>query len=323
MHISRLKRLLLTLSVFALGALSVVASEYSLKAFTVCNEDFELLNHTTNCEEEASERTQWQYEPLRAEVIDKVEELGRSGEVPYVSVFFRDLHSGSRFGVREYEKFVPASLLKLPVMMVLLYQADTKPAILDEQITLQKVYPGDFEIEDPSHTIEPNTSYSIRELMEKMIKYSDNSSAYALLDRINASALQLDSNTFSDLGTWHMMSGTIDNTQMISYANLFSTLYNSSYLSPQASQFALELLTQTTFTEGIVAGVPSDVRVAHKFGVHAQLDEKSDLHDCGIVYHKTSPYVLCILTSGSDLESEIKAIREISAIVYKGVDEWK
>ena len=43
-------------------------------------------------------------------------------------------------------------------------------------------------------------------------------------------------------------------------------LYNSSLLSPVNSVYTLELMMRATFKQGIVAGLPTGVDVAHKFG---------------------------------------------------------
>ncbi len=84
------------------------------------------------------------------------------------------------------------------------------------------------------------------------------------------------------------------------------------------SQLALELLSQTTFREGIAAGVPESERVAHKFG-YAVIQGEGQLHDCGIVYHPKMAYVLCVMTSGTDANQMNAAIVETSKMVYEGI----
>lgn len=164
----------------------------------------------------------------------------------------------------------------------------------------------------------------MRQLLENMITYSDNASTYMLLDKINALGMRHNSNTFADFGTMQLLlSGELDNTRLISLVNIFVALYNANYLSEEASQYALELLSHTAYGDGIAAGVPNDIRVAHKFGVRfaaGQKGARDELHDCGIVYHPSSPYVLCVLTAGADEEVAGAAIRDLSAAVYAGVD---
>lgn len=95
-------------------------------------------------------------------------------------------------------------------------------------------------------------------------------------------------------------------------------------MEPQISQAALQLLSETTFTQGLVAGITSSTTVAHKFGLRVftapQTSENNitqELSDCGIVYTKPNPYFICIMTKGwntADLES---TIADVSRAAYQ------
>ena len=52
------------------------------------------------------------------------------------------------------------------------------------------------------------------------------------------------------------------------YSKVFFALLNATYLNKENSEKALELLSNTDFTQGIVAGVPNNIKVAHKFGIY-------------------------------------------------------
>jgi len=97
-------------------------------------------------------------------------------------------------------------------------------------------------------------------------------------------------------------------------------LYNSSYLNFEMSNKALMLLTQTDFPNGLVAGVPDSVVVAHKFGEQKNGDEQQ-LHDCGIVYYQENPYILCVMTKGYEIPELASIIKEISQQVYNEVKQ--
>ncbi len=76
----------------------------------------------------------------------------------------------------------------------------------------------------------------------------------------------------------------------------------------------------------VVAGVPSTVDVAHKFGERTTLasdtesTETKQLHDCGIVYFPENPYLLCVMTRGTDFKVLEGIISDISRMVYEEVD---
>jgi beta-lactamase class A len=113
------------------------------------------------------------------------------------------------------------------------------------------------------------------------------------------------------------------------FMRFFRILYNASYLWRGNSQRALEMLSNTEFKDGLAAGVPSGTTVAHKFGertvniLNAQTQkstvQKSELHDCGIVYYPESPYGICVMTEGSDFSHMKSAIADISRITYDAV----
>jgi beta-lactamase class A len=155
-----------------------------------------------------------------------------------------------------------------------------------------------------------------------MIVHSDNYSYSLLTHELNHSPGPSAYYTFRDLDVLTMMTAPkADYISIQSYGNLFAILYNTGYLSKEMSQFALELLSETTFNEGLVAGVPKNIRVAHKFGYRTLADQDSQLHDCGIVYHPSMSYVLCIMTSGPNFEDKKSAIADLSRIVYENIAE--
>lgn len=102
---------------------------------------------------------------------------------------------------------------------------------------------------------------------------------------------------------------------------LLRVLYNSSFLSRQHSEFALELLTPSYFPDGLRCHPPTDVVVASKFGFHGsevsgQLHH--ELHECGIIYRPRSLYVICVMTrtDRSSPESLDQLVGEISRIIW-------
>jgi beta-lactamase class A len=155
-----------------------------------------------------------------------------------------------------------------------------------------------------------------------MIVDSDNGAKYTLLQHIDSKALL---HTFSDLNI------QVPNTPhyIISnrlYARFFKILYNATYLDVDMSEKAMELLNETKFNDGITAGVPSGIPVAHKFGQYTGPSEDVnvssawELDDCGVVYYPDKPYLLCVMTRGANLSSLAQVIRAVSEITYNEVD---
>ncbi len=107
------------------------------------------------------------------------------------------------------------------------------------------------------------------------------------------------------------------------YASFFRVLYNASYLNQQNSEHLLSLLSNSDFTKGIRAGVPAGTTVADKFGEFRVSDSDYRLNDCGIVYKPHDPYILCILTRGSDYDALAGTIASISTTVWSALDAQK
>jgi beta-lactamase class A len=112
-------------------------------------------------------------------------------------------------------------------------------------------------------------------------------------------------------------------------AKFYLVLYNGSYLRKTDSEEALEILSKAKYKDGLVAGVPSDVVVSHKYGERkvtiANGDVHNEFHDCGIIYYTKNPYKLCVMTKGQNLEIEkaSKIIAKLSRIVYENVATGK
>ncbi len=114
----------------------------------------------------------------------------------------------------------------------------------------------------------------------------------------------------------------IDFLSVKTYAHIFRVLYSATYLTRELSEKALQILTQTRFSEGIRAGIPSDVTVANKFGERTVQDTDKnvlfrELHDCGIVYAPGHPYLMCVMTKGDNFDKLSKIISDLSSIAYK------
>jgi beta-lactamase class A len=238
-----------------------------------------------------------------------------------VSVYFRELNDGIWFGVGDTERFVPASLRKLPMMIALLKSAERPggAGLLDRLVPfeLSRDYNQDQNIQ-PSDPLAPGRSYPVRQLIERMIVGSDNN-AFTLLARVVDPA-ELD-RVYALLRVQNPRARGDDGFLSVqTYASFFRILYNATYLEKGASEWALELLARAEFRAGLVAGVPPTVPVAHKFG------EKSDpatgqvhLHDCGIVYDPANPYLLCVMSRGRDFAELAATIVAVSRLVHDEV----
>ncbi len=271
-----------------------------------------------------------EYKPLETK-INKI--IGNAGpKVTSVSVYYRELTTGRWFGINEEETYSPASLMKVPIMIAYYKLAESNPSILSEALssTSSLVVTDASEHYKSTQQLSSRQSYSIETLIEAMIKYSDNMATSLLFGHMDGNSFD---DVVSDIGikvpALSQIGGTDDFMTVKEYSYIFRLLYNGTYLSNQLSEQALKLLTQTDFTQGLRGGVPQTIAIAHKFGERTLYDTagkptSEQLHDCGIVYYPSHPYVLCVMTKGTDFDALSTTIQSISKSIYEnGVSPWK
>lgn len=263
------------------------------------------------------------YSDIRDQINSYLNSEIRKKSLYSYSFYFRDMNTGFWFGINENGNFSPSSLFKLPVAIAVYKQVENDPSFLKKQLIYTK------EISDVNVTKQLNAEstlvvgqqYSVNQLVEKMLTLSDNGAKNLLLSAIDKKYLD-------QLLKLVNFSNTVDTTtydiSSQKYANFLRILYGSSYVNEEHSEFILYLLAHSTFKDGIVAGLPTDVQVAHKFGVY-EFPEKVDgkdvltvqLHDCGVVYYGTNPYVFCLMTKGKDDDSLFRVISSVSKMTYE------
>lgn len=246
--------------------------------------------------------------PKIEEFINRAVGQGQAGEV---SVYVRDLTNGPWFGINYREKFSPASLLKIPTMLCYLKLAEKDPSILEKKLTLTRPVDTYAQTIPPEDPIVFGREYTVQNLIERMIVQSDNVAKEMLCMAVGEDALL---EVYHDLG---MDVPRMDDYLTVKdYASFFRIMYNGSYISWRLSEWALGLLLETGMRDGIRAGVSASVPVASKFGERVCADGLVQFHECGIVYFPGSPYILCVMTRGTDLRELEKVVAGISRIIY-------
>jgi beta-lactamase class A len=258
---------------------------------------------------------------FKNELLDMASSIEEKKLVNKMAIYFRDLNNGPVFGLNETEPFIPASLLKVPVMMSYFSYFEEDPTVFTKEITHTKAYEGPqgaIQKIAPDDEIKEGATYSTEELIERMIMYSDNQAVTRLIENIPPKYIR---DLYRILGVDDaVLNGPSGSLSVRQYSSFFRILYNASYLSHKNSEKALQMLTKTRFDQGIVAGVPKGTVVAHKFGESGE-EEEHQIHDCGIVYYPKHPYLLCMMTRGDEIAKLELAIAEISKFVYDKIDE--
>lgn len=258
---------------------------------------------------------------------DKVEDLKNKYGISHISLYYRDMNNGQWIGVDEKEDFSPASLLKVPTMIAFLKSAESNPGVLGQKTVIKNI--DNARVEQNINfegTVKPGEEHTYMEILASMIAKSDNIAAQTILNTTEPSQIK---KVFSSVGVPFVDTKTEPVLRVKDYAGFFRVLYNATYLNREMSELALEILSMSEYKNGLVAGVPSDVTVAHKFGERSivnTIDGKSvvdqtQIHDCGIVYFPKDPYLLCIMTRGDNFTVQEKAIQELSRFIYNELNK--
>lgn len=253
---------------------------------------------------------------LEKELEAFVADAKAAGRVTDAGIYFRELNGGALGGRRVRAEVYARFITKSPPCYCVYQVAERDPSLLSRVI---KYEGGDAGV--PQHYKAPiitTGAYTVEELIRVMLVNSDNNAALLLAQVIGKQDLDY---SYSHLGIETPSLGSDYETSVRTYASFFRILYNATYLDRLASERLLSLLSESTFKEGIVAGVPAGTKVAHKFGERSLEGEGTvQLHDCGIVYHPKQPYLLCVMMRGHDFTHIATAIVGISRIAYSSVE---
>lgn len=264
-----------------------------------------------------------EYAKLQSQVQSYLNSEEQQGPLSSASVRFADIESQEGFTINPDEQYDPASLTKIPLAMAYYALAENDPSVLSQSIT----YSGEpdldatEQIESPTQ-LTPGQTYTVEEMIEHMIKYSDNNAEQLLADHLTQIG-QADvlSDLFNDLGIQNDSSNP-DDTTVGSYSLFLRVLFNATYLDRNYSEQLLKLMTEGDFKQGISAGLPSTVPIAQKFGdariPNAQGQQVgAELQDCGIVYYPEHPYILCVMTKGESVTDLEHVIAAVSQMIYQ------
>jgi beta-lactamase class A len=261
------------------------------------------------------------YHGLQEQLADIISENVKQGRLITASVYFSERLGPSGFAINPTEKYSPASLIKVPLMITYFKLSEMKPGLLAEKLTYDGTEDRNaLEHFHSSKQLTPGKVYTVDELIARMIKYSDNNAAIMLLDRMSDDERKIFTHIFAEFGIRDAKADA-DYLTVGQYSLFFHVLYNATYLSRENSEKALSLLTQTEFNQGIKAGVPEDAIVADKFGeinlgsnnlLTGEQNVVGELHNCGIVWYPRHTYLLCIMTKGRDLDLLSSVIAEMS-----------
>ena len=247
-----------------------------------------------------------------------------------VGVYFKTLDGDAAWSSRADEVFHAASTMKIPVMIELFHQVKEGKLKLDQPLPINNEFhsivdgsPYTLKSEDDSevemYKAEGQTK-TVRELCELMITVSSNFATNLLIEKLGVESIRA---TVHELGAdgMNILRGVEDNKAFERGLNntttarglgiLLEAIAEGKAVDAGSSQAMLAILGRQKFNDGIPAGLPADIRVAHKTGEISKIH-----HDAAIVFAKR-PYVLVILVRGLPEKKDSAALMaDVSKSLY-------
>lgn len=254
---------------------------------------------------------------IKNSVNEKINELKAKGEINTASVYVRLFGRAEWLSINEETRYQPGSLFKVPLLITYLRMEEKNPGLLQKEYTFNAVTKESkqFKQEFMKNQIQLGKSYRVKELLKYMIVHSDNNATMLLFNNIPATEFE---QTFTDLGLDKNMTKSEGVISAKEYSRFWITLYNGSYLNFDNSEYALSLLSQSDFDQGMMKGIPKNVTVAHKFGEKGNTTSHC-LHETGIVYCGDKPYLVTIMTEGSNQALLPDCLQKISSTIYNNI----
>ncbi len=228
-----------------------------------------------------------------------------------VSVYVENFRNGAFMGINEKTGFYPASLGKLPVAIEIVEKIERGDLSFDTMLSIQ-----DSDRDNTSGSLYnvKAKELPLRVILEKLLRESDNTALRIFFRYIDPEDFKLILDYYGiEIGSVKDEKGQ-RHLRLISpkvMSTLYSSLYFSTVLEPQNSEYLLTLLTDTVLDINKLAKIPDEVKIAHKYGENYYSNQRF-FHDCGILYINESRIFYCIMTKDID---ERKAKETIGFIV--------
>jgi beta-lactamase class A len=234
----------------------------------------------------------------------KIKDLTRDLQGTY-GVYVFNLTDKYEYGINQDEVFIAASLIKLPVILSLYQEAEAGRIDLETEYVLKakdkRAGAGVIQYK-PAGTV-----YTYRELAKFMCRYSDNTAFNVIRQILGDEKIQA---LIDDLGMTNT-SLEENETTPADIGLFFKKFYSFSPLTRNHRDEIVDYLTKTAFEDRIPAGVPEEVKVAHKIG-----NEVNSFSDAGIVFGK-KPFILVIMSKDALEKEALEALPEITRIIWE------
>jgi beta-lactamase class A len=261
-----------------------------------------------------------------AAIQDRVAKSGAD-----VGIAFETLDGRLAWSSRGDDVFHAASTMKIPVMIELFHQVREGKVKLSDPLLIKNEFQS--LVDGSVFTLKPDDdsetdlykavgqTRTLDQLCDLMVTVSSNFATNLLIqklgiDNIRATVTALHADGMDiKRGVEDQKAfdkGLNNTTTAHGLATLLVAIANGKAVDAESSAKMVEILERQKFNEGIPAGVPQNIRVAHKTGEITKIH-----HDAGIVY-ADRPFVVVVLVRGiEDFKQSSALIADVTRDLYQ------
>jgi beta-lactamase class A len=215
------------------------------------------------------------------------------------------LYDNVAYGVNENRIFQAASLIKLPVIATLYMDFDNQK--LNPNTTYSLKESDKIGGAGSLYYKDTGTKVTYQELATLMANQSDNTAFHIARNILGDDQIN---NTIRIFG---MTNTDLENNKTTpkDIGIFFKNLYRDTLVSDKYRTQFISDLTHTSFEDHLPAGVPQDIKVAHKYGREVHV-----VADGGIVFTQ-EPYIVVIMSDGVVEQEADAAFPVLSELIYE------
>jgi hypothetical protein len=282
------------------------ACDNSVQIF--CDNSFDLISPMVFVEVEEQSPA---LEPLKKQISDLSDSELSNKNLSDISVYLMKQNTGEWIGINYEEPYNSSGYIRFAILITYLKMTEKDPALMNKLISFQ---PGNPKtLRDTALILKNGNSYTVKDLLQKMILFPDTNSRYLLTQ-------QMDMKTFNNLFGILKMNVPDISTRKYSinvaqYSRFLQLLYNGRYLNETNSEYALQLLSEQTEKKGILKMLPINTKAIHKISERF-VNNSFELRESGIIYSESESYLLTIFERGKNKEQLDSISGKIARIVY-------
>ena len=228
-------------------------------------------------------------ERIKARLGDDADDFG---------IVIKDLQTGRGTAINSGQAYFSASLFKLFIMFEVLHQESLGLLKLTDELTITPFY--DAQSVGPRLTSRCQ-KLTVRQALEAMMARSDNAVAILLQDLAGSGNIN-DSMVSLGMRDSHYLTEDLP-TSARDVAQLLEGIGRYQAVSKSASEEMVRLLSLEQFDNGLRAGTPPGLRLAHKTGNYQGMT-----HDVGIVYGPLGAYLVVVLSDDANASAVTKDV---------------